>query len=76
MIPKEFLKSHRQFADSVPQVMPLSLESANAVGAAHENLCLVDEKLILFFIFYQFVNHSKNTGNFMLDNISLKNPQN
>ena len=71
MIPKEFLKSHRQFADSEPQVMPLSLESANAVGAAHETTCLVDEKLILFFIFYQIVNHSKNTGNFMLDNIRI-----
>ena len=51
MIPKEFLKSHRQFADSDPQVMPLYLESANAVGAAHESTCLVAQKFILFFQF-------------------------
>ena len=40
----EFLKSHRQFADSDPQVMPLYLESANAIGAAHESTCLGDEE--------------------------------
>ena len=37
----EFLKSHRQFADSDPQVMPHYLESANANGAAHEEAYLV-----------------------------------
>ena len=47
MIPMEFLKSHRQFADSDPQVMPHYLESANANGAAHESTCLVDEEAYL-----------------------------
>ena len=43
----EFLKSHRQFADSDPQVMPHYLESANANGAAQESTCLVDEEAYL-----------------------------
>ena len=43
----EFLKSHRQFADSDPQVMPHYLEPANANKAAHESTCLVDEAYLV-----------------------------
>ena len=43
----EFLKSHRQFADSDPQVMPHYLEPANANKAAHESTCLIDEAYLV-----------------------------